>query len=208
MYRIYRLVCTISGKPRYIGYTYKPLKKRLTEHCTASKLKPNTHKNNWVKSLLVVGHTPKIELVEDGIESLENALDREIFYIKKYKEGGNDLTNSTDGGEGHLNHSHNRETIQRILELKRFRGTTKHSKETIEKIRRSKVGMKPDMRLISKLAEINRRPIIQFDINGNIIGQFSGIRVAARSCNVSHCGILRWINTQHTYKNFLWRYAS
>lgn len=81
---------------RYIGKTNKSkLKLRLREHINESlREKEITHKRNWIKSVINNGGEINIKLIE--IVSETNWKDREKYWILNY----NNLTNTTEGGEG------------------------------------------------------------------------------------------------------------
>jgi hypothetical protein len=83
---------------RYVGKTDKPIKKRLTRHMSKYELKPVTHKNTWLKSVLKNGHTPIIELL-DEVCDLEWEF-WEKYWISQIKSWGFKLTNQTIGGSG------------------------------------------------------------------------------------------------------------
>ena len=109
-YKIYRLVDpTVSPDDkkkyiRYIGWTNKTLSSRLSNHLTEARhdiTQQHTHKNRWINKLLKENLTPKIELV-DSTDDPNLIKQMEIFYIKKYKDGGALLTNATLGGDGQL----------------------------------------------------------------------------------------------------------
>ena len=61
--KIYTLTCPITLEIRYVGKTEKKLETRLSNHIKVSE-KSNTHKNNWIKSLLKKELTPIIELLD------------------------------------------------------------------------------------------------------------------------------------------------
>ena len=88
---------------RYVGKTSKDLRHRLSIHLSSTSLSNKTHKNNWIKSLLILDIIPIITLIEEVSD--ECWVEREIFWIKYYRDSGFNLTNSTDGGEGMLNPS-------------------------------------------------------------------------------------------------------
>lgn len=206
-YKIYILLCPFTNDIRYIGYTNLSVNKRLSSHCNPSKLKKNTHKNNWIKSVMNKKLKPNILCIEENIPSLTEALNREIFFVKRFKDAGCNLTNSTDGGEGHLNHKLSKESIIKILETKKKNGTLKHSKTTIENIKKSLIGRKVKPEIIEKLADIHRKPVLQFDLDGNLLKEWSGIRVASTTHKISHNGILRCLTGgQKSYKGFIWKY--
>lgn len=92
-YKIYKLIDPVSKEVRYIGYTSGTLENRLRYHIyDCNKL--NTHKCNWIKSLLKKDLKPIIETICICFD-LNDALQKEVFYISKYSN----LTNSTTGGE-------------------------------------------------------------------------------------------------------------
>jgi predicted GIY-YIG superfamily endonuclease len=94
---IYTLYAFDGKGPRYCGFTSYPVK-RFREHKIDKSKK---HKCNWVKS--VGPENIHMSILE--ITTPEKAPEREIFYIKKLRAMGFDLTNHTDGGEGLLNPS-------------------------------------------------------------------------------------------------------
>ena len=99
MYKIYGLKSKNENFIRYIGYTKLKLTKRLTNHLSESR-KRDTHKDRWIRSNNL---DIDIVLIEENINLFELALEREIYWIKKYKEEFNiDLVNSTNGGNGTL----------------------------------------------------------------------------------------------------------
>lgn len=90
--KIYKLVDPRNYEVKYIGKTINSLEYRLYKHITDKPLH-NTHKHNWIQSLIILGLKPNIELVEICDES--NWKERERYWIKYY----NNLTNNTTGGE-------------------------------------------------------------------------------------------------------------
>jgi len=82
---------------RYIGKTTN-LKNRLRKHLSNYSLKIDTYKNNWIKKELLLGNKILIHSIEEVNEN--NWQEREIYWIKKYKDLGYNLTNTTLGGDG------------------------------------------------------------------------------------------------------------
>ena len=102
MVKIYKLYDPrFPDDVKYVGKTKKSLNERLSAHLSNYFLESKTHKNNWVKSLLCDDIKPLISLIEEVSE--EDWIQKEIFWIKYYRDLGYNLTNSTDGGEGMLN---------------------------------------------------------------------------------------------------------
>jgi hypothetical protein len=84
---------------RYVGKSNEfRIKKRLIEHCRLSQLKKNSHKNNWIRSLLNQNERPVFKIIEECSEF--DFQEREKYWVKYYKDKGCDLTNGTVGGEG------------------------------------------------------------------------------------------------------------
>ena len=97
--KIYKLIDPITKDIRYIGKT-NGLEKRFYSHVYwASKDKRNQHVYNWIRKLLEENLKPIIQLVEDNLTENE-AIDKEIFWIKYYRDKGFNLTNENDGGLG------------------------------------------------------------------------------------------------------------
>lgn len=87
---------------RYVGTTIQPLKTRLSDHIGEGKRYiKRTHKNNWIKNLQRDNCEPIIEKIDEI--AMKYMFSKEIEYIRKYKELGCKLVNSTEGGEGLLN---------------------------------------------------------------------------------------------------------
>lgn len=96
-YSIYGLVDPRNKQLRYVGYS-KNYKKRFWNHLKESKLKKNTHKNNWIKQLINNNLIPELILI-DEFDDKKEALEAEIDYIAYFKHIGFNLTNITPGGE-------------------------------------------------------------------------------------------------------------
>lgn len=99
-YIIYGLTDPDTQEVRYIGKSTSGMKRPL-EHKKPSNLKVQSHKVNWIKSLISVNKMYGIIVLEST--SAPEELDaREIYWISEYKNRGVNLTNGTDGGEGAL----------------------------------------------------------------------------------------------------------
>lgn len=94
-YKIYILREKISGDIRYVGLTRNTLLQRLSGHLRDTSI---THKTNWIKK--VGKDNIEIILIEENINSKEEACEKEIFYISEYKKSGINLVNTTNGGDG------------------------------------------------------------------------------------------------------------
>lgn len=149
MIKIYGLVCPMSKQIRYIGKTKWSLERRLKEHLYEKKKK--THKQNWINLLKSKKLSPTIVLIEKVDES--DWIDKEIFYIKLFKDKGFDLTNISKGGEGGGSKGY------------------KHSKEWKKNAsERMKIRMKTnpfDSEYYSKLNGRKRKKVLRTDKYGN-----------------------------------------
>jgi group I intron endonuclease len=121
--KVYVLKEPNSEIVRYVGITTYPLQKRYIGHVNDPK---KTYKTNWIKSLKLNGLLPEIELVEDGL-SFEEALKKEIEYIKLFKACGARLVNGTLGGEGSMGYKHTENSKKKLsLSLKGRQFTKEH----------------------------------------------------------------------------------
>jgi hypothetical protein len=82
------------GNIRYIGKSDNP-RERLKNHIKEAKRRNKNHKDNWFNSL----KEPPILNIIEKTTYLEWQ-QREIYWIKYFKNKGLDLVNGTDGGEG------------------------------------------------------------------------------------------------------------
>lgn len=94
---IYGLSSSEDGIIRYVGKTKNNIFTRLIEHkCDALTKKFNNHKCHWIRKVYNDGFEVEISLIEETDE--KNWQDREIYWIKEFREKGK-LVNQLDGGE-------------------------------------------------------------------------------------------------------------
>lgn len=98
---IYGLVCPLTKKVRYVGYTKFSLVYRLSGHLAEAKKKSTCHRHKWLRSLMRKNLLPSIKVLE--IVTVKTWQLREKYWIKKLVL--NKLVNSTEGGEGLINPS-------------------------------------------------------------------------------------------------------
>jgi hypothetical protein len=96
---IYGLYNEKDQEIRYVGKTNKKeLSKRLNEHiCESLRETKQTHKRNWINNLINKGEKINIKCLE--IVNDKNWEEKEKCWISKF----NNLTNTTQGGEGGRN---------------------------------------------------------------------------------------------------------
>lgn len=129
-FKVYILRLENDLTPRYVGITISKLNIRLNRHKNVDRKKKtkNLHKNRWIlkyESLVV------IELI-DTATNYDELNEKEIYYIKKFREEGIDLLNATDGGNGSIGFKHSEETIRKISGSNNHMYGKKHTDEWIE----------------------------------------------------------------------------
>ena len=151
---VYKIVNKINKKI-YIGSSIN-FKKR--KRCHISKLKRNIHENPHLQNSVNKYGIENFEI--NIIEKVEtDILEREQFYINKYRSYDNEIGFN-------------------ILKDTGFTWTgSKHRSNTIEKMSKSKLGKKNPMYGRGK-------PILQLDLDGNIINEFISVRQAAEFLGV------------------------
>jgi len=97
---VYALVDPSTNEIRYIGKSSQGIK-RAYHHKKASNLKVITHKTNWIKKLISNGLDYNVQILEICNDA-DHVIQREIYWIKFYRDIGTNLTNLTDGGEGNV----------------------------------------------------------------------------------------------------------
>jgi group I intron endonuclease len=137
IFYVYGLFDPRNDELRYVGYTQN-YKNRLNQHCRPSKLKANSHKNNWIKSIKANNSIPKIQILETH-NTKTDALNAEIDLIAYFKYIGCDLTNVTDGGDEGVIYTRTDEIRSKISKSSTGR---KHTEETKCKISKTLTGIK------------------------------------------------------------------
>lgn len=116
---IYGLIDPRSGLIRYVGQTKTSPKKRLKVHLHQSRYPRNsnlTHKEAWIRGLMIAGLRPTIEVLE-VVGPNGDWESREKEWIRKELENGMPLTNLTSGGDHGFCGQHSDE-FKRILSKK------------------------------------------------------------------------------------------
>ncbi len=167
IYKIYGLINkNVPNDIKYIGYTRLSIEKRLHAHKTITL--HGKYKNAyWIKKYK---NDVDIILLEDNILSLDEACEKEIFYIELYNHLGFNLNNTTKGGEGMrpteetrikmskaqlgnkkcLGHKHSEETLKIMSEVQSGHIV---SMETRNKISNSHKGKKLSNNTKNKIKE-------------------------------------------------------
>lgn len=93
---IYALGEPDTREIRYIGKTVR-IARRYRDHITESP-KKKTHLGNWLRKVLSRGEKPVLTRLCEVPDELGSQA--EMLFIKLARDGGMNLVNSTDGGEG------------------------------------------------------------------------------------------------------------
>lgn len=147
---IYVLVDPRSGEPRYVGKTERSLRIRMNHHLHRARVGAGQYVYRWMNSVLKEGKIPEVKILR-YLESREELILAEKFYIRHLKELGFKLTNLTDGGEGAFGYKHTPESRALMSFLQtgkpRGKGKFKRSKEFKLQISRTKTGLTEDQQI-------------------------------------------------------------
>lgn len=174
---IYGLCESGSDDVRYVGKTEK-IKSRRSTHIQKSK-KSNSHKSNWIKSIIKKGGELEIFVIDEVKESEWEFW--EIYWIEQFRNWGFRLTNVLEGGESF-----------NIL-----------TEEIRKKLRESSSGYKNGM--FGKKSP-TRKPVLQYDCNGSFIKEWESINDAKNNNNKSSSINRCCSGKQKTAGGFVWRY--
>ena len=137
------------GAVRYVGKSCTGMA-RPRQHFQPKRLaSDDTYKARWIRSVLVDGYRPTIEVVEE-FGTAEQLAEAEQFWICQFRALGFKLTNLTDGGDGGWGRPCTLQTrAKRAASMLGFR----HSEETKRKLS----GRPVNERQRAAVAESNRR---------------------------------------------------
>lgn len=174
---IYALLDPDTKAVRYIGISSTGLK-RPNEHKKTSSMRYNTHKNNWIKSLLNVGKMYDIRVIEYVNEDELN--DRGVYWIAKYRMSGYDLVNATDGGEGTLGMIVTDETKRKISEArKKFYENNPEMKLELSISQRKAIDLIDEIPHFECSDCLTKKPLTEFNRNKS---RWSGHNGICKSC--------------------------
>lgn len=228
--KLYCLRCPYTLEIRYIGITSKDIKGRLQRHIHESKYRDN-YKSNWIKKLTSEGREPIIEIIIDNL-TYEESLILEVEYIKKYREKCN-LVNVSEGGDfnpsfldsvrkkisqkltGVKKSPESIEKMKASLSIKN-KGSNNpfyNKKHTIESRIKMSQSVKKSfsnetmIEKLSSLKESSKKPILQFDMNGDFIKEWDSVSRIKRELSFDRKTIKQACNG--IYKQaygFVWKY--
>lgn len=200
---IYKVTNNVNIKC-YIGQTRQNLDLRWRQHITASNNPKNADYNSHFHRA-IRKHLPSNFIVEelvriesDDVDYLLVELNKlEIHYIKKfdtYRYG----YNSNEGGGANKGLKHSDETKKKMSESRKGKTPMlgkKHSTET-----KNKIGLKGEK-------HPNIKPVLQFDLDGNFIKEWSFIKDASDKLNISAGDITRVCKNQRNKAGgYKWKY--
>lgn len=215
---VYKLICPLSGEVRYVGKTVQKLNKRLYKHQYEIHRNPS-NKNSWLIGLEKLGllFEVNIELVEEcGLDIIN---DREIFWIKFFKDSGCKLTNMTEGGDvGSLGHKHSQDAIEKIRKRAK-EPRSKMSEEGRKNISKSLIGntrhkgYKQSEKTKNKISESkkgvlswNATSVLQLNKEGNAIKEWVSATAAAKELKLNQSNIWMVINGKRkTCGGYFWK---
>lgn len=120
--RIYILIDPLSQEIRYVGWTVRPLEKRLAAHLREAN-QAKHHRACWIASLARSGQRPVIREIMRVPQ--DQWADAERYWIAYFREQGCPLVNGTDGGEGTLGQRHTPETRAKMSAAKKGRPSSR-----------------------------------------------------------------------------------
>jgi len=222
-YIIYKLIDPNTNKIRYVGKT-KNLQKRYYHHCSLAVCnKENTHRSNWIKSLLKNNQKPVIEIIENC--NKDNWQQKEIYWIKYYSNKY-DLCNHTIGGDGGKGFSQYKKfkvyQFNKQGKLLNIFNSTKEASiitntpfEGIKKCLRglyktsNNYHWSKDKTFKWKKRNHNAKKVLQYDLNNNFIKEFESISKASKILKIQRNSIKNCCqNKQKTAGKFKWKYKN
>ena len=215
----------LLDKSKY--YIYKitsPSNKIYIGQSTSIKTRFKSYKNLHCKgqSLLyksfvkyrVTNHIFEIlEIFNNDIDiSILN--DKEIFYIKYYKINSYKMLNLTEGGRNALKSESTKKKLSESAK-RRYRNEKNpmygkhHTEETKLKISKINKGRKLTEKNKAKLIAVISKPVLQYDLNGNFIKEWSSSREVDKELGFNS----RVINSQarglrKSAYSFIWKYKN
>lgn len=184
---IYTLSCPKTGNVRYVGASSNPTH-RLSGHKSDAKRRNSAPVQKWISSLLDEGLIPIMDIVDSADSNTRD--EREKYWIQRYKDGGCDLLNQTDGG-----------WYCKVSEETRSKRSGENNcwygKSKSEETRRKNSESQP-----------HKRAIIQYTMDKTFIRQWDSARKAEYELGVSHTHIASCCKYKaKSAGGYIWRYA-
>lgn len=172
---IYVLVDPRTGEIRYVGWTYRSLKRRLAEHMYV-RANEHNHRAHWLALLKQLGMRPFMRVLQSV--PLTEAKTAERYWIDYFRNTGCILVNNTDGGEGSPGRVVSVSTREKISATKRANPAT----ITVE--RRAQISTQMKGRVFStetraKLSAANKRRVLGPESRAKQAAALRGRRLSA-----------------------------
>lgn len=225
---VYTLEHPTTKEIRYVGKTKNP-KMRFQNHMNKGHNK-TSHKTNWIESLKREGLRPVMKVLDEV--SNEEWKYWEKFWIALCTEWGFSLTNHTSGGEGlsfankssfkkgNVPWNNGTANIKKcVICDTKFKNSKSAKKSTCSKkcasIIRSEATKNTQFKKGEKVWNKNkpgyktskRKPVLQYDLNGNFIKEFECCKDASIEMDCIPENIRRaCIGKSKTAKGYKWKY--
>lgn len=225
-YTIYTLADPRSEEVRYVGYTQFSPEKRLRQHLNECNRSNNTHKLNWLRTLLREGLEPTINVIK-VLDNKEDAYYLEQEYISKY----DNLTNTTDGGMGASGLKHSDETrkllskkskehwdamtpeeqehsIQKLTEKNKGNQYSKGRKDTPELLERKRISF------TGKNNPNYVAPVLQYTLDWEFVAEYETTEEAGKAVGCGYKNIHKAIKEKtkagkpRIAKGYYWTYKT
>lgn len=196
---IYTLSCPKTNEIKYVGATISTLSKRLSQHKCDNRV---NLRSEWINGLKKESLTPKIEL----LDIVQNDVweQEEMFYISYFKYLGFDLVNMTKGGVG----IEMTQAIRKKISKSKLGTKTKDSTKAKISIanKENRIGYYANIapELIDGLRAVSKekremvkpkshyyKPIIQFDLDNNVVAKWMSITECCDTNNFSKGNIIK-----------------
>lgn len=219
-YYLYRHIRLDNNQIFYIGYGRKIKNYRCHKKEYERAFSKQGRNNFWWNIVNKAGYKVEIILETDSFEEIE---EKEVEFIKLYGRrnlGKGSLVNLTDGGGGCKNISGatlakkkakkvDMNHINKMTELRILSGVTdaqrEAARENMIKLNKSESHRKKNS---LKMSERLKKPINQYDLEGNFIQQWDSLKSACKTLNIHSPNIsanLKGITSNSG--GFIWKYA-
>jgi group I intron endonuclease len=193
---IYKIANVVNGN-KYIGSTIN-YNRRQKRHILF--LNRGNHHSRYLQNAWNFYGKDKFEFsIVELVDDVSKLIEREDYYTKLWKPEYNTMKDI----KSHLGLKRSFETLRK-MSLAHVGKT--HSEETKEKIRQITTGVKQTKETVAKRMENKYKPIIQCDLDGNVVREWESATHASLNGTFNRKCIYRciWGKRSH-YKGFIWK---
>jgi hypothetical protein len=208
---LYRHIRLDKNEPFYIGVGSSANYFRAFR-----KTNRNNHWNNVVN---ITNY--EVEILFDDLSD-EQARLKEIEFIKLYGRvdlGTGSLVNLTDGGDGCLSRKMTKEIASKIGNANKGKIRTKEFRDNIALVNKARMSNPEIYEKHCKSTKNNRipiryntpkKPVLQYDLNNNLIKEHDSITSASIQFNSNKLGLISRCcnNKQKTALGYIWKFKS